>query len=219
MIGNLSQEHEENDSPGSVVSSAGSGLSSVGPAMYKRVKKNITVEDIPELPELRNRVSRALVIDDVGSIRKLLPARLRRLAPDMQIEVAENGQAGLEMILHHGPYDLVISDVVMPVLSGPEMVSRLREHESLTGCARTPVVGMSANTSQDDVDEYLRNGMDSFMFKPMPSDPRDITTTILRVCDPKHLPSFIHFLSLSLCPSILSVWLLLGVWLRGRGRC
>jgi hypothetical protein len=53
-------------------------------------KKGAAVEDAaghapvetPEVRNVRHNIKKILVVDDVGSIRKLLPAKLKRLAPD-----------------------------------------------------------------------------------------------------------------------------------------
>lgn len=65
-----------------------------------------------------------LVVDDELVIRSLLSEMLSE--DGFSVATAENGQRGLECI-HRGGVDLVISDVHMPVMSGPELLSELRK--------------------------------------------------------------------------------------------
>lgn len=65
-------------------------------------------------------------------------------------------------------------------MSGPEMVTRLREREKEERRQRIPVVGMSANTSPADVKQYLRGGMDGFLMKPMPTDPQAVASACMQ---------------------------------------
>uniref|UniRef100_A0A6T8LFZ8 histidine kinase n=2 Tax=Hemiselmis andersenii TaxID=464988 RepID=A0A6T8LFZ8_HEMAN len=138
----------------------------------------------PEVIQFQETVKKCLLVDDVASIRQLFSARLRRISPSISVETAENGLEGLNMwqaaAEQGSPYDLLITDVVMPLMSGPEMVARLREVEmGGTNRTRTPVVGMSANTSLKDTQQYLDSGMDGFMMKPMPPDRQEVVQCLI----------------------------------------
>ena len=64
-----------------------------------------------------------LVVDDDLAIRVLLQAVLRRMKFD--VELAEDGAAGLEKIGRDGGYDLVLLDLMMPKLNGYEFIDRI----------------------------------------------------------------------------------------------
>jgi CheY-like chemotaxis protein len=64
-----------------------------------------------------------LVIDDDLAIRVLLQAVLRRMKFD--VELAEDGAAGLEMVGSDGGYDLILLDLMMPRLNGYEFIDRI----------------------------------------------------------------------------------------------
>jgi CheY-like chemotaxis protein len=64
-----------------------------------------------------------LVIDDDLAIRVLLQAVLRRMKFD--VELAEDGAAGLEMVGRNGGYDLILLDLMMPRLNGYEFIDRI----------------------------------------------------------------------------------------------
>jgi CheY-like chemotaxis protein len=88
-----------------------------------------------------------LVVDDCSTVRIAISKILQR-SGGHSVDVAVNGRDGLEMVQSAGPgyYDLVLSDVQMPIKGGCEMVQELRaweasQHESLR---RQPVVLMTA---------------------------------------------------------------------------
>jgi len=64
-----------------------------------------------------------LVVDDDLAIRVLLQAVLRRMK--FEVELAEDGAAGLEKIGANGHYDLVLLDLMMPKLNGYEFIDRV----------------------------------------------------------------------------------------------
>jgi two-component system, chemotaxis family, chemotaxis protein CheY len=61
-----------------------------------------------------------LVIDDDLAIRVLLQAVLRRMKFD--VELAEDGAAGLEKLRQNGQYDLILLDLMMPKVNGYEFI-------------------------------------------------------------------------------------------------
>lgn len=69
-----------------------------------------------------------LVIDDDLAIRVLLQAVLRRLKFD--VELAEDGAVGLDMVGRNGGYDLILLDLMMPRLNGYEFIDRIAQEYS-----------------------------------------------------------------------------------------
>ena len=66
---------------------------------------------------------RILVIDDDLAIRVLLQAVLRRMKFD--VDLAEDGAAGLEKLQHDGGFDLILLDLMMPRLNGYEFIEEI----------------------------------------------------------------------------------------------
>lgn len=69
---------------------------------------------------------RILVIDDDLAIRVLLQAVLKRMK--FEVELAEDGAAGLEMMQRDAPYDLILLDLMMPRLNGYEFIEQISRH-------------------------------------------------------------------------------------------
>ncbi|HEX7151972.1 MAG TPA: response regulator [Thermoanaerobaculia bacterium] len=66
---------------------------------------------------------RILVIDDDVAIRVLLQAVLKRMKFD--VELAEDGAAGLEKLQANGSFDLILLDLMMPRLNGYEFIQEI----------------------------------------------------------------------------------------------
>ena len=75
--------------------------------------------------KLDGKGKRILVIDDDLAIRVLLNAVLRRMQFD--VELAEDGIAGLEKLQSNGQIDLILLDLMMPKLNGYEFIEEVRK--------------------------------------------------------------------------------------------
>jgi signal transduction histidine kinase/ActR/RegA family two-component response regulator len=64
-------------------------------------------------------------------------------------------------------WDLILMDVQMPTMDGIDATWAIREREAASGRARTPIIGLTANTMSHQVDEYLAAGMDDHVGKPI----------------------------------------------------
>ena len=68
-----------------------------------------------------------MIVDDDRILRRLFGKKLSSIGLD--IIYAANGQEGLQLALSHQP-DLIILDIHMPVMSGNEMLKRLRQESA-----------------------------------------------------------------------------------------
>jgi two-component system, sensor histidine kinase and response regulator len=85
-----------------------------------------------------------------------------------RVEQAENGIKAVEMATTV-KYDLILMDCQMPEMDGFEAVRLIREHEKNVnnpGSRRVTVIAMTGNTTDEDRDKCLTNGMDDFLKKP-----------------------------------------------------
>jgi len=68
-----------------------------------------------------------LIVEDEGSIRRLAARALQRAG--YEVLEARNGNEAIEIVEEEaGAIDLVLIDMVMPQMSGPELSARLRDH-------------------------------------------------------------------------------------------
>ena len=101
-----------------------------------------------------------LVADDNADICDLLQVGLSKLAVD--VEVANNGREAYEKILAHRP-SLVLLDLVMPELTGLEVLAKLRES---TEFSSLPVIMITARTQDDDIERGFKLGATDYVIKP-----------------------------------------------------
>lgn len=78
-------------------------------------------------PKIDGKGRRILVIDDDLAIRVLLQAVLKRM--NFEVEMAEDGVAGLEKVTRAKRYDLILLDLMMPRLNGYEFIDRMATYQ------------------------------------------------------------------------------------------
>ena len=101
---------------------------------------------------------RLLVVEDEV---RLAHALRRGLAADgFSVEVAGDGATGLELA-RHGDFDAVLLDVMLPRLSGYDLVRTLRQEENWV-----PVLMLSAKDGEHDQADGLDYGADDYLTKP-----------------------------------------------------
>src|ERR1700730_6743900 len=110
-------------------------------------------EFMPNKPEL-------LIVDDSAVNRSILR---QRLSCAFQITEADRGLRALELLCQRR-FDLVPLDIIMPDLSGMEVVRRLRQHHSAISL---PVIMVTAKTEGIDIAEALTAGANDYITKPM----------------------------------------------------
>jgi len=104
--------------------------------------------------------SRILVVDDNAANRDVLERRLLR--GGHQVITAANGVAALELALAH-EFDLILLDLIMPEMSGFEVLRRLKAAEH-TG--HIPVIVISALDELDSVVRCIEAGAEDYLTKP-----------------------------------------------------
>ena len=70
----------------------------------------------------------------------------------------------------HGVFDLIIMDIVMPDLSGLEVVRRIRRTHLYPGAKTIPIVALTVNSSEEDREKSLAAGMNAHLVKPVSPD-------------------------------------------------
>jgi len=105
---------------------------------------------------------RVLVVDDSVTMRELLMEAVRRVG-DVEVVSAGDGVEAMQK-LAASPFDLLITDIGMPVMDGLALIERLRAREA----GRTlPVVIMSAMGSWEERSRATELGVDEYILKPV----------------------------------------------------
>lgn len=108
-------------------------------------------------------MKRVAIIEDNPDNRLLLCAMLEDC-----FEVVEfaSGHEALERIESVQP-DIVLLDISLPGMDGLEVLSRMRQIESLR---RLPVIAVTAHAMQGDRERFLAHGFDDYLSKPILDD-------------------------------------------------
>lgn len=103
-----------------------------------------------------------LLVEDNILNQKLIFLNLIKYG--FKIDVANNGQEAVDKFRER-KYNLILMDLMMPLMDGLEATREIRNIESVNG-GHTPIVGLTANTYDADREKCLASGMDEFMTKP-----------------------------------------------------
>lgn len=108
---------------------------------------------------LENSRSTILVVEDNFDSRHFLE---RSLNDDYEILTASNGKEALDIMKDHD-VNLVISDVMMPVMNGLELCNRIKTDVNYS---HIPVILLTAKSTEDNIMAGLRDGADEYITKP-----------------------------------------------------
>jgi signal transduction histidine kinase len=106
-----------------------------------------------------------LIVEDNIDMRRFL---CESLSADYDVQAVGDGRAGLESALAGRP-DLILTDVMMPIMSGDEMVRAIRKAPELDG---VPIVILTAKADDDLRLELLGGGAQDYLLKPF--SPREV---------------------------------------------
>ncbi|MEZ5936872.1 MAG: ATP-binding protein [Hyphomonadaceae bacterium] len=130
-----------------------SALGAINAVAVEDFVAETTVEDV-----------RLLVAEDNPMNRRVVELLLAQ--SDIQLTFAENGQEALDLF-QNGVFDLVLMDLQMPIMSGLAATRAIREWETANGRARTPILALSANATDEHVEEAREAGADGHVAKPI----------------------------------------------------
>ena len=103
---------------------------------------------------------RCLVVEDSKTMRSMLAESLLRI-PGMEVVEADNGLAGIRA-LAAGQFDLVLTDVNMPVMDGYEAMRIIKaQHPEI------PIIAQTAYTLSEDRNKCMKAGFNDYISKPI----------------------------------------------------
>jgi sigma-B regulation protein RsbU (phosphoserine phosphatase) len=115
----------------------------------------------PAAPAREAAPGTILVVDDTEANRRMLQRRLRRQG--FVVEVAADGETALGM-LNARTFDAVLLDVMMPGISGLDVLRRVRQRRDPTDL---PVIMATAKDQSADIVEALEAGANDYVTKPL----------------------------------------------------
>lgn len=115
---------------------------------------SIVSEDIPTI----------LVVEDNLDICQYLRSILQNEA---QIIFANNGEEALHQLYQHPKIDLILTDLMMPIMDGFELIENLKKQDTFRNI---PIITLTARSEMADKLTALRIGVDDYLIKPFNED-------------------------------------------------
>jgi CheY-like chemotaxis protein len=112
---------------------------------------------------MRERLKILLVEDNILN-QRIVTFSLKKY--NHEVTIANNGLEAVERF-SETKFDIILMDIMMPVMDGLEASVKIREVEEINNTEkRTPIIALTANTMDNDRDKCISYGMDDFMAKP-----------------------------------------------------
>ncbi len=108
---------------------------------------------------------KVLVVDDFATMRKIVKNVLKQINIENIVE-AENGKHALS-VLKSEEVDLIISDWMMPEMTGIEFLKVCKEDDEKK---KIPFIMVTAEGQKDSVMEAIKSGVDNYIVKPFTPD-------------------------------------------------
>ena len=125
-------------------------------------------EDVPEqMPTSLDLTGKRILLAEDLEINRVILREL--LSPThVQIDNADNGKVALDTFVasRPGTYDLILMDIQMPVMDGYETTCAIRAL-SHPDAQTIPIIAMTANAYQEDIDISFAAGMNGHLTKPI----------------------------------------------------
>jgi len=108
-----------------------------------------------------------LYIDDSFADRTLLTEIIAQIAPEIDVALAENGEAGLEYLKKNPKPSLVLLDLNMPGMDGFEVLTIIKNDDRLKSL---PVIVFSVTTASTHINQVYKFGANAFVNKSLTLD-------------------------------------------------
>jgi DNA-binding response OmpR family regulator len=129
----------------------------LAPCSHGPAPQRVTVTTMPATAHRR----RVLVVDDEPYIGRIIQLKLEGGAYD--VELVHDGRVALDLLRQDGPIDLILLDIMMPHMSGFDVLAELRRLPHRTD---TPVIMLTAKGQETDRERAAALGASDFLTKP-----------------------------------------------------
>lgn len=127
----------------------------------KIIKENRTYEDPNNLKNARILIAEDTDIN-IAVIKNMLE-------DDYLLTFAKNGEIAVKKF-YEQEFDLIFMDIHMPEMNGMEATKMIRSHEFNQKRERTPIICLTANVLEEQLEQFLASGMDDVLTKPFKID-------------------------------------------------
>ncbi|MEI6383214.1 MAG: ATP-binding protein [Betaproteobacteria bacterium] len=132
--------------------------------LISATSEDLFIASLPQDNLIQNRTIHIMIVDDNAVNRLLLKKVLQNYCTHCSLYEADNGQKALELFKNN-PIDMIVMDMVMPIMDGVESTRRIRQ-DFLEPKCRVPVLGLTANVNASDGNIFMQAGANDIMFKP-----------------------------------------------------
>ena len=108
----------------------------------------------------------SILLAEDDKMNQVVVAGLIKMLNLGRVEIVENGKEAVNMFCAHR-FDLILMDGEMPEMNGIDAALAIRDVEKDKGLPRTPIIALTAHTTQEDKTLFLNSGMDEFLEKPL----------------------------------------------------
>lgn len=122
----------------------------------EKSNKNLQISDI-------KYSGRVLVAEDNTNNQLLMDLILKEFG--LEVTIVDNGELALKEY-QKNRYDVVLMDINMPVMDGLTSLKLIRNYEQISNIY-TPIIALTANAIEGDKENYIKQGMDSYLSKPI----------------------------------------------------
>ncbi|KPC49634.1 response regulator [Amantichitinum ursilacus] len=148
-----------------------------------QVESQLPADRQQMLKAVRNRENifegrKVLVVDD--DVRNIFALTSVLEQKGIEVEIGRNGQEALDRMAQAPGIDLVLMDIMMPLMDGFEAIRRLREQPAFK---RLPIIAITARATRDDQERCMTAGASDYLAKPIELDK---LLGLLRVWMPRH---------------------------------
>ena len=138
--------------------------------MYTETTSRLPEVSVPSMHASQKHAQRILVVDDEPVVTEVLERYLRKEGFD--VSLAADGAAALRIAEQWGP-DLIVLDLMLPVIDGLEVCKRIRQW------SRVPIIMVTAKSEETDRIVGFEIGADDYVVKPF--SPREIVARVKSV--------------------------------------
>jgi CheY-like chemotaxis protein len=109
---------------------------------------------------------RVLMVEDFGVNQEVFKAVLENTS--IKLDIVYSGSDAIKRFkVRDGQYDVIFMDIQMAEMDGYETTRRIRTLPEIQNTKNVPIIAMTAKSSPEDVEKFLRAGMTDYINKPV----------------------------------------------------